>query len=383
MTDLATTMPRPRAALRHCIGLFCALGSACLIPHGAAGQNVPFDAPTQIAAPTPEADQIGFRAGSFVAAPIPFESPSLDSGLALGGAYLFKNDLLSDASSIGFGAFRTTNESQGYGLSLNMAWNEGRWTAKLLLAEADLNFDLFIGQRPIPVQQSVRGAAIELAHRPSGNFAFGGAIAYGEYRLNLQSTGPLPNLFARDAELDLARVSGFFEFDTRDDTFYPTQGSLLKTTLTRAQITGHRRRAYSKALIAASGYWPIAEQSVIAGRATACLSDAAAPFFDSCALGVADNFRGYLSTEFIDDALVSVQAELRTRISPRLGLVAFAGAGSVGDTLGTAFESDLMTAAGVGLRVRLSKSFPIDYAIDLATNERDEQLLYVSVGQRF
>ena len=122
---------------------------------------------------------------------------------------------------------------------------------------------------------------------------------------------------------------------------------------------------------------------MIAARAVACHANQAAPFFDSCSLGTTDNFRGYVSTEFLDDALFSIQAEYRSGKAGRLGFVAFAGAGAVDSDIAKAFGGKYRAAAGLGLRIRLSKSFPLDYAVDLSVNERGEDLLYISVGQRF
>ncbi|MEP6266786.1 MAG: BamA/TamA family outer membrane protein [Paracoccaceae bacterium] len=347
----------------------------------AQAQNKPFSPPSQII--EDEADGIGFRAGSLVLAPIPFESPSFGSGLALGGAYLFKNDRLSDASSIGFGAFKSSNDSQGFGLGLNLSWDEDDWATKILLADADLNYDLFVGEAAIPVSQSLRGGSLEISHSVRENISVGSSLAYGEYRLNLTQNGVLPPVFAADSSLNIARLSAFAEFDTRDDTFYPTTGALLIGTLTRGNYVDNDRSGYSKAVLSASAYLPVFSQSVLAAHAVACRASDDAPFFDACSLGVTDNFRGYVATEFLDQSLVSFQGEFRGRLYKRLGYVAFVGAGSVGGDLGAAFTGDFKAAAGLGIRIRLSKSFPLDYAIDMARNERGEELLYISVGQRF
>jgi outer membrane translocation and assembly module TamA len=78
-----------------------------------------------------------------------------------------------------------------------------------------------------------------------------------------------------------------------------------------------------------------------------------------------------------------VQAEYRGRLARRLGYVVFAGAGSVGSDLGDAISSSYHVAGGVGARLRLSRKFPLDYAIDVSINDQAENILYVSVGQRF
>jgi outer membrane protein assembly factor BamA len=328
-------------------------------------------------------EPIGFGNGSLVVAPIPFESPSLGSGLALGGAYLFKNDVLSDASSLGLGAFKTSNGSEGFGAGLNLSWDEGKWKLRFAAADADLNYDLYAGGVPFGVNQDIAGGVAELTYTPVNDYAYGLSVGYGEYTLKPRGAGSLADDFLRDRDLEIVRISGFAAYDTRDDTFYPRDGAYASATLTNGIFVDGNRSDYLKGVVSAAGYWSVFSESVFAARAVACQANSAAPFFDSCSLGTTDNFRGFVSTEFLDEALFSVQAEYRTGRIGRLGLVAFAGAGAVDSEIAGAIGGDYKAAAGLGLRIRLSKSFPLGYAIDVSVNERGEDLLYISVGQRF
>ncbi len=40
-------------------------------------------------------------------------------------------------------------------------------------------------------------------------------------------------------------------------------------------------------------------------------------------------------------------------------------------------------AVGLGLRYRVSKKFPVDFAVDGSLSDEGDSLLYISVGQRF
>ena len=99
------------------------------------------------------------------------------------------------------------------------------------------------------------------------------------------------------------------------------------------------------------------------------------------ALGGTDAMRGFNVTRFLDLSMLSAQVELRGRLTERLGAVAFAGTGAVGESL-DALDSNGM-AAGLGVRYRVSKKFPVEFAVDVASNDEDEQTLYIYVGQRF
>jgi outer membrane translocation and assembly module TamA len=85
----------------------------------------------------------------------------------------------------------------------------------------------------------------------------------------------------------------------------------------------------------------------------------------------------------LSKASVSFQAEFRQRFTNRFGGVAFAGTGWTGDDFGSLRDNGTRSAAGLGLRYRLSRKFPVDFAVDYSHNDQDEGLLYIYVGQRF
>ncbi|MFT5614818.1 MAG: hypothetical protein ACI8Q6_002101, partial [Granulosicoccus sp.] len=60
------------------------------------------------------APDCGFKTGSVVFAPIPFNTPGIGAGLALGAAYLFNSDENSNASIIGLGGFKSDNGLCGW-----------------------------------------------------------------------------------------------------------------------------------------------------------------------------------------------------------------------------------------------------------------------------
>lgn len=328
-------------------------------------------------------ETFGFRRGSVIVAPIPFENPSLERGLALGAAYMFQLDEGSDTSTIGLGGFRTTNGSEGYGLGGTVNFGDGRWSITALGLDASLNYAFYLGGLRVPVRQTISGAKLEIGRRVSENLKLGIGFDYGETTLGIGTGGPILGGFATDTPFEVYRFSLLAEYDRRDDPIYPTRGWLGSARFTKGFIDVAGGADYEKAVLSLGGYRPVFGQGVFAANVTFCRASPSAPFFDSCALGAVDSFRGYESTEFIDETLISAQAEYRGRLGKRFGYVVFAGAAVTGDTLGDAFENSVRSAAGAGLRLRLSRTVPVDYAVDVSVNERGENLLYVSVGQRF
>ena len=365
-------------------GLGIAVLSAALAT--AATQSVAQSGPFENGASIPQtetAEAIGIKNGSFIVAPVPFFSPSLGAGLALGGAYLFRADDGSNSSTIGFGAFKSDNDSEGYALGWDVNFREGLWTTSFLFADADLNYDLFVANVGVPVSQSVQGYSIGFARSVSDNVEIGIGLSYAESRVQLRDGGLLPPEFDQDSNLKLGRLSLDVERDLRDDNFYPTTGALSSVSLVYGRTVDNSERHYGKLVFTTSRYWSVAQSGVLAVRGAACAASEKAPFFDSCALGGVDAFRGYPATEFIDRTLLSAQIEYRGRLTKRLGFVAFAGIGGVGSDFGKALGDEPKVAGGSGARIRLSRTFPVDYAIDLSYNDAGESILYVSVGQRF
>jgi hypothetical protein len=142
-------------------------------------------------------------------------------------------------------------------------------------------------------------------------------------------------------------------------------------------------RTYQKSYLSASAYRPAGDEGVLAANAFLCGSSDGAPFFDSCGVGIADGFRGFGALDNIEPWSASLQVEYRGRLTERFGYVGFACVGGGGGSLDAISTARGGFAAGVGLRVRLSKQFGLDYAVDYARNDAGEDFLYVTIGQRF
>ncbi|MEM1078723.1 MAG: hypothetical protein AAGI09_09375 [Pseudomonadota bacterium] len=136
------------------MGAFCrALAAGFLASMPGLGLAQPFalEDPAEAANKTPT-EKIGFTRGSFILAPVPFQNPVLGSGLAVGSAYLFKDTLGADTSTLGLAYFRTENGSEGYGLGFDLNFGLTGWQTTLLLGDLTLEYDLFVGGTAVPVR---------------------------------------------------------------------------------------------------------------------------------------------------------------------------------------------------------------------------------------
>lgn len=326
-------------------------------------------------------DDLGFKSGSIVVAPVPFKNSLIGAGLALGGGYMFQLDEGSDTSIIGLGGMTSENGSSAFGLMGNFAFAQNRWQLSFAAGKADIFYDLYLGSLAVPIRQDGHLFNSTLLYGVSEDVHLGAGLRYLETTIDYARSGGFPPL--PDTNLEMGVLSLLAKWDTRDDTFSARSGHLINATLSYGEILNQTDRAYTKASAIYTGYMPTGRSNSLAYRAAACRSEADAPFFEKCSLGGTDSFRGFSPTRYLDDALVSAQLEFRQNLSERFSAVAFAGVGATGQDFDAVFDSPLRSAGGLGVRFQLSKKFKAVFSVDASINDEHEDLFYIYVGQRF
>jgi outer membrane protein assembly factor BamA len=327
--------------------------------------------------------EFGLRSGSLIVAPIPFSDPMIGSGLALGAGYLFKIDEGSAPSMLGAGYMRSENGSEGYGLTFNLNFLDDRWSIEATYIDADVDYDLIAEVGELPVSQKGELIKAQLTYGITENFHLGVSARYLES--TIWSSDPLfpdlPPLIRLPDGFTTRNVGLIADYSNVDSTIYPTSGHNLSFTSTYNEPSGSIGENYFKSILLYDRYFAPGKTSVVAMRLAGCSAPGRVPFYDLCSLGGTDSFRGYNITQFLNNALASAQVEYRKRLGERIGIVAFGGVGAVGGALDEI--DDVGAAGGLGLRFRVSRKFPVDFAVDGSINEEGDSLLYISVGQRF
>ncbi len=326
---------------------------------------------------------LGFTSGSLIIAPIPFSNPMIGSGLMLGAGYLFQLDAGSDPSIIGAGALRSDNGSQAVAAGVSFKFHDNRWQLSLGGGKADVKYDLYSGTTAIPLRQKGTLARASLAYGWTPDISLGVVTRYLDTRITTQSQ-LFPNLPARfQPNLNATILNAGLEgtWDKRDDSIYPTEGFKLKASWQHGFIVDGPGSQYNKSYALLDAYYALGTDTVIATRSAICAATQNAPFFDSCSVGGIDAMRGFNATQILDARSLSAQIELRQRFGTRLGVVLFGGLGAAGTSFDQLNTSG--AAGGLGVRYRVSKKFPVDFAIDASYNDQHDKLLYISVGQRF
>jgi hypothetical protein len=332
---------------------------------------------------TGDTPEFGFASGSVVVAPIPFSNPTVGSGLALGGAWLFTADPQSTTSSIGVGGFKSDNGSSGYAFGTDLSLAADRYQLSILIGEVDLTYDFNAGRFDFPLTQTASIYRLDLGYGLSREVSVGVGLRYVETSLSTDFLGDLPPEIDAALDLNVLKYGLTADWDNRDSDLYPTRGGRVALEAFRGDVRGDVGRDYDKAVLQGQVFRQgFGRRDVVAGETTACAASETAPFFDTCSLGLVDGLRGFSVTDYIGNRLLSAQAEYRGRIGgSRFGYAVFAGGGWVGETLTS--DSGVHGAAGAGLRFRLSRSFPVDFSVDLTANSDGDSLYYVYVGQSF
>jgi hypothetical protein len=330
--------------------------------------------------PPDEDAKVGFREGSFVAVPIPVNDPTFGTGIVLGGGYLFKADEKSNTSFIGGGVFGTNEGSRAGAIGGSFSFGEKRYNGFGLLGAADLNYDLFILGEPVGIEQEAIAFQGQFRYGFSETVSAGFSLRYLETQFAGVDGKELPAEIQDLTNVSIATVGLVFQWDTRDNTFYPTSGGFLDIQATYNEESGGQNLTYSRSTIGYDHFWSLGPKAVVGTRIAGCAVQDRAPFFDTCLLG--SELRGLSLFEFYGDELVAAQAEYRGLINERFGYVAFAGVGEVRRNF-LSLDSGARYAGGVGARYRVSREFDLDVSLDVTINDKSESYVYFYVGQAF
>jgi len=353
------------------------------------GSGTSFAATVPLPASTTATNQ-----NEFVVAPIPSYRPTFGWGLAFGTAYIYRPESVSADHPpwvTGLGAFYTDNGSWGGGAAHKMNWDEDQWRLLGALAYADLRYDFYgvgeaagRGKESIPLRQTAGGGVLELLRGVGGHWYVGGRYTRANVQTGLDGdVEPLPPAFQHVPFKFDSQLSGLglrVQRDTRDSTFYPTSGSLLDFDANFFASALGSDFEYQSYVLAYNHYFSIATHHVLAVRGYGQATGGDAPFFALASFGSGADLRGYTPGRYRDKLMVAAQAEYRWRVTSRIGVVAFGGAGSVAPEIGE-FER-LLPSIGFGFRFVIAKENNVSMRFDAAWG-RDEHSVYIGVGEAF
>ncbi len=336
------------------------------------------------------------KQAEWVLAPIPINSPAIGAGLewAVGRVFpLNKRDEISPPSLVAVGGLVTNNGSRAVAVGGRFYLKQDKYRVVTAFGTAGVNGDFYgIGKRAgdngifVPLNISGQGFLGEFLYGLKKGVYVGWRGQYRNFRLSLNQerldssdvTVQPPEQVAvvidqiGDALFRQQTVSmgPRFEWDSRDNVFYPTRGVFLDLFVDLFEQGLGSKWTYQNYKVGFNKYTQLGSHQVFAFRGMGCAAQGdRIPIYDLCLFGVMNDLRGYPAGRYQDRRMFATQAEYRLMFPAqgflgRFGVVAFAGFGGVGETFSDIGFSDLLPAGGAGVRFRLARKHPINFRVD-------------------
>jgi len=326
------------------------------------------------------------KKGNFLAIPIPFSNPTLDSGLVLVGGYFHaqteKQKATQPASATGVAYMKSSNGSYAYGVGNASYWNEDRWRFKGFLGYADLSLPLLVASpdsKGLSVDWLLQGKLgyAALSRKLGGRWYLGVIGRYvdvdQQIDVNLQSR----SLLGRNTILSAAAGLSL-SYDSRDMPGNPYRGRLFTATALLTSEALGSDDDYQGYTLDFRSYHSLAKPLVLAWTVQGCSRSGEVPLWDACRL----NLRGSAATDYMGLSSIVAKVEGRWRLSERWGLVAFTGAGQLTESFTGRDDYDIVGNYGAGIRFTVQKSNRVNMRLDYGRTDEDAAIM-LSVGEAF
>jgi len=345
--------------------------------------------------PAPVASEPAGPAVTPVVAPIPFKNTQVGWGLSLMliAIHRFDPDTTVGPSTGGIGGLYTENKRWGL-----MGFEAARlahdaWRVRVGYSHFDVHYKFFgIGEdageagRSVDVEQVIDfGMGTALA-RVAPHLYLGPALLWMRTDASLDDVALPPEISAPSGDFGAANLfapGAQIERDTRNDDYWPTDGSLVKAKGWFYTSALGGSRDFQRYVAAWSQYVPLRERLTLAANANVLAAAGDVPFYMLPSVGAGEyGLRGYTQGRYRDKVAVTVQAEARWHAAGRLGATAFGGLAQVAPRIGDLPDALVLPAGGLGLRCQLTNEYPMHMRVDFAWG-RKESLFYFSVGEAF
>src|SRR5262245_12063664 len=285
------------APLQHCILVLLAIWGIRDIANAQQSTNPgPNQKPDAVKTQTP-APQVDEKKGEWVFAPIPVRSPAIGAGLEWAVGYvspLNKEDKVSPPSLAGVGGLFTNNGSRGLAVGAKLYLKEDKYRVALAGGHASINADFYgvgraAGENQTFLPLNTKGTAFftESLIQFRKHLYAGLRFQYRNLKLSIDrqnsdlppdtDINPPPELASIIDSIreDLLRqrtvaLGPRFQWDTRNNTFYPTNGIYLDAGIDLFGKAIGSKFTYQYYKVGFNKYHELKEKQVLAFRAMGC-----------------------------------------------------------------------------------------------------------------
>jgi len=328
-------------------------------------------------------------------APIPFKHTQLGWGLAVlvGAIHRFDPDTTIKPSTGGVTGFYSENKSWGWMIVEMARLQQDRWRLRGLAMHADVRYDFFgVGQDAgdaglsVAIEQTMDVVLIAALRRVTPNLYGGGSLLWIRTGAELLHDHGLPA--PPDVE-DLATANLLapgiqLEFDTRDDDYWPSRGSIATVKSNFFTSALGSDSDFERYMAAWCWYTSVRGPALLlAMNASVTAATGDVPFWAIPSVGAGlYGLRGYTQGRYRDNVVTTVQAELRAHSKGRLGATVFGGLAQVGGSVGDLWNAEVLPAGGAGVRYQLTREYPMHMRADYAWG-KNGGIFYFSVSEAF
>ena len=309
--------------------------------------------------------------------------------------YMDKKDMQSRTSNVTFMATLTSNKQKNIKLNTDIWTHHNMYHILSELRYRDWPFNFYgLGNSTLQADEDYLGQKLsriklDVERKISHKTYAGLNILYEHFKISdIEAGGILEtdDIRGKTGGQYLA-FGGSFLIDGRDFTTYSTKGFFLRAKYAYAppfwkgdHFSGSLAELDSRFFYSPLSNLTIATQALYRGTL-----GKQAPFYVYRDLGGDSSMRGYYLGRYKDKNYTTAQAELRYRIIPRFGIVAFGGLGS---TFSEQYSFRTVPTYGGGLRYFFSlehlSTVRLDYAVgEKRPGEKQQSGFYLSLSEAF
>lgn len=174
-----------------------------------------------------------------------------------------------------------------------------------------------------------------------------------------------PGLLGRQGG-NLVGIGLVFNFDSRDNIFFPSSGSYHELALSFFSPSLGSDFDFRTLKLNLRKYFPLSKDQVFALQSYLYSCFGKTPFYRLAQFGLNNTMRGYYAGRYRDKHFLSFEAEYRGIIWKKWGVAAFVGGGDVRPQLGKFQLSQLKPFYGLGLRYVFNKAEKLTLRLDFA-----------------
>lgn len=220
----------------------------------------------------------------------------------------------------------------------------------------------------------------DLVYRVAGNFNVGAVLdfTYAE----ITKIDNIDYLEGQDKSHFFTGLGITFQYDTRDFILQPRRGmNLMLRLVARPQVFSTYDRSLGNLSLTYNYYQPLWKGGLLALDFYGSLNSMESPWPLREYLGSGGiRMRGYYAGRYVDNDFLSLQAELRQNIIPRLGVAVWSGAGNVFPSPGSFRGRDILYNGGIGLRIELKHN--VNGRIDFGFGKHTKGFVF-AIGEAF